>query len=255
MISCLRSKNAAAVTGEPARNIRQADWQVCLVAILPTGNVAYFPTREGPIADSRSWRCLTPQPLPAPAQAPEQKKTSPLAWAGIAVFMAGLLGLLFGFRHIFGSEAGGACSSGSDSDCKPDHTCIGKKCYRECETDADCTGGWRCGGTTVSESPDGNAAKGFKLKSVNICFSPEKMAAVDEKERLEADKKKAQDAARALDKKKFDTSMKVIVLLTTKAPQLSTEEFEAAWNEIPEADRKSKSVDQLAQRIVKAKRP
>ncbi|NUO53972.1 MAG: hypothetical protein HOV80_34435 [Polyangiaceae bacterium] len=198
---------------------------------------------------------MTQQPLPAPAQAQQPKKSSPLAWAGLALFMAGLIGLAVGFRHIFGSEAGGACSSGSESDCKPDHICISKKCYRECKTDADCTGGWRCGGTTVSESPDGNAAKGFKFKDVNVCFSPEKMAAVDEKERREADKKKAEDAVRALDKKKFDTSLKVIVLLTTKGPQLSTDEFEAAWNEIPEAERKSKSVEQLAQQIVKAKRP
>lgn len=48
--------------------------------------------------------------------------------------------------------------------------------------------------------------------------------------------------------------MTVSVLLTTKGPQLSTDGLDAAWSELPAADRTSKSVEQLAQQIVKAKR-
>ena len=173
-------------------------------------------------------------PLPPPAA---KKKTGVLGIVFLVLFIGGLIGLAVKFRAIFGSEVGGECTD--DNGCKPDAVCISKKCYQACKTDADCKDGWSCGKTTVSKTPSGNAAKGFKLDDVNICFSPEKMAPAKEKQRL-AD----------LEAKKQDVSRRVIVLLTTKPPQLSAAEFDAAWNAIPEAERSSLSVNDLAARIV-----
>ncbi len=170
-----------------------------------------------------------------------KKKTSVAGIVFLVLFLGALIGLAVKFRSIFGSEAGGACTD--ESDCKPDAVCISKKCYQACKTDADCKDGWSCGSTTVSKTPGGNAAKGFKIDDVNICFSPEKMAPVKEKQRLAA-----------LEEKKQDVSRQVIVLLTTKPPQLSAAEFDAAWSAISEADRGSQSVNELASRIVAAQK-
>jgi len=69
------------------------------------------------------------------------------------------------------------------------------------------------------------------------------MAPAKEKERLAA-----------LEEKKQDVSRRVIVLLTTKPPQLTSAEFDAAWSAIPEAERSSQSVNDLASRIVAAQK-
>lgn len=170
-----------------------------------------------------------------------KKRSLLVGVVGLIALIAGILGLAYGGRVIFGSDAGGSCESLTG--CKPGMKCIGKKCYRACDTDADCKDGWRCGSTTVSITPGGNASKGYKLESMNICFSPEKMAPVDERERKAALTKKKQDVVRA-----------VIVRLTTTPPQLTSAEFDAAWETIPEADRSSKSTDELAKQVIERAR-
>ena len=171
--------------------------------------------------------------------AAKKKKKPVLGIVFLVLFVGGLVALAVFYRNLFGSKVGGSCSV--ESDCVRGAMCIGKKCYRSCETDADCKDGWQCGGTTVSETPGGNAANGFKLKSVNICFSPESMAPVKEKQRAEA-----------LEAKKRDVDLRVIVLLTTTPPQLTPAQFDAAWAAIPAADKESKSVDELARAVLAA---
>jgi hypothetical protein len=114
-------------------------------------------------------------PEPSPARATSSKKKPGIvAWIGLGLFMAGLIMLLVEFRALFGSDVGGKCDD--ESGCKPNAVCISKRCFRSCKTDGDCVDGWRCGNTTVSETPGGNASKGFAFKDLKICFSPEKLA-------------------------------------------------------------------------------
>src|SRR5947209_7187285 len=88
----------------------------------------------------------------------------------LAVVIGVVLGGTYGGRALLGSDVGEKCDE--DFGCKPHNICISKRCRRSCDVDADCQPDWSCRGTEVSETPGGNAAKGYKLKSINICFSP-----------------------------------------------------------------------------------
>ncbi len=160
-----------------------------------------------------------------------KRKTSIAAWIGLALFMGGLIALAVFFRDLFGSDVGGACEE--ENDCKRGRICISKKCYRECKVDADCGAGWSCGSTEVSITPGGNAAKGFELSSVNVCFTDEQMAPV---------------RAREMAKKK--ESVRGWVASTMLSRKLSPAEFDAAWERIPEEERRTAKETDLATKVM-----
>jgi hypothetical protein len=165
-----------------------------------------------------------------------KKKTSIAAWIGLILFMGGLIALAVFFRDLFGSDVGGPCTA--ENDCKRGRICISKKCYRECKVDADCGAGWACGSTDVSISPDGNPAKGFELSSVNVCFTEEQMAPA---------------RARAMAKKK--ESVRGWVTQTMVSRKLSAAEFDAAWEQIPEEERRTAKDTDLATRVMALAKP
>jgi hypothetical protein len=79
---------------------------------------------------------------------------------------------------------------------------------------------------------------------VKICFSPEAMAP-----------QLAREQKKAIEDKKRDVRLQVIVALTTKPPQLTDPEFESAWAQIPEPEKASGAVNALAGRVIALARP
>jgi hypothetical protein len=154
----------------------------------------------------------------------------------LAVVVGVILGAVYGGRTLWGSAEGESCSE--NFSCKPGHVCISRKCRMSCKADADCQAGWSCRPTSVSITKGGDARKGFKLDKMNICFSPQAMAPVLERERV-------QD----LVKKRHDVRLQVIVQTVTTG-QLTDAQFDAAWARIPEAELAATPVNALAAKVI-----
>lgn len=176
-----------------------------------------------------------PAPVGAQAAPAQPKKKSPLGGILFLVaFVGGLIALAFFYRDLFGSEVGGACTA--ESDCKRDGICISKKCYRKCKEDADCGKGNACGSTEVSVTPGGNAAKGFSFEHVNVCFTEEQMAPA----RAKTEQKKKQTVRGLVD-----------AAFGMRPDKMPAATFDAAWQKIPEEERRKGDNTDLANRVMR----
>jgi hypothetical protein len=178
----------------------------------------------------------------------KQKKSLVVGSITLVVLIGVIIGAVHGGRTLWGSDVGGKCDE--DFDCKPGSICISRRCRRSCKVDADCQSGWMCRGTEVSITKGGDARNGFKLDTVNICFSPEAMAPQLARERME----KAAEDERALERrirdKRFQVQLAAITKLTLKPPLLTDAEFDGAWAKIPAPEQATASVDALADRVI-----
>ena len=167
-----------------------------------------------------------------------QKKQNLVALITLVIVIGLIVGGVYGGRMLWGSDVGGKCDE--DFSCKPGNMCISKRCRQKCKADGDCQAGWMCRPTEVTVSGNGE----FKFDSVKICFSPEAMRPVLEREH-----------EKAMAEKRADVRRQTIVLLVVTPPQLTDGEFDGAWARIPAAERESSTVGALAQRVVALARP
>lgn len=175
----------------------------------------------------------------------------------VTIVGGGLLAL-----HFLKAKVGEKCDA--TSDCRGGLVCLNRRCKQECSSDADCATGWSCRGVAgvVLKTTEGGVLSNRKIESarVKICYSPEAMAPLLAKEAR--DKQQAVDRNAAIQAeldyslKKSSVYTEVIVLAlkptASGAPgrSVSKAEFDAAWDALPEADRRKLAAKDLAARIV-----
>ncbi len=184
----------------------------------------------------------------------EAGKQSVAVRIGVSIaIIGGLIGAFYGIRMATGTAVGGKC--GENFDCKPGSVCISKRCYKSCSKDSDCPAEWSCRDTGVWITSS-SLTENYKLDTgkERICFSPAQMAPA----RAEEARRKAEDDAHraALDlilkkQRVFNAMlMKTLPLPGKTVVKVSNQQFDVAWDKLPQADRVAQSDDVLADRII-----
>jgi hypothetical protein len=174
----------------------------------------------------------------------------------VAVLVGGggaLVGAVYGYRAAFGAKVGERCED--HLSCKPGGICISHRCRQGCATDAACPAGWSCRDTSVTVTTEGAlTGRDVKADTERISFSPAAMAPERAREQRRAAEQAEQDARIAailkLQAVQNAVSLKTLPVFGKPSRLIGSADFDQAWAQIPESDRRTASADELADRII-----